>query len=429
MKRLDIVEGQPLDVDAMTAQAIRIRLDVLRRELRPSIPFIAGADSGLAVQNLIGSVQVSPDLILDIQPKTEPTVDWAAAIIDLLTDDRVAIEAESQRAEKSARVILADALAARYADVLERALRREGPLLLLERRNRTRPVLGGRLDVTAWVQSRVLNPGLFPQSETVMTVDNTFATAMAWVAEALAIRCVSARLASRLRSVATRLRPGFPPHVGVDPGVALREIPTQWRGYMPAWTIARAVIRRIAPLHRTGVLDGLGLAIEPWPLLERLLHRGLEAAAQQAQLAGIPLTARPQSQHPLLSPAGAPTESPLRRLHSGRAVEPDGSLWIDDQIVATFEAKYSRAASNSTFRSHYFQALSTAAALDAPLAVLVYPELAEPVVWEVQGFEGKPTTLVAIGIDMYAYRRGTEPSVGTRLLNVVSDSSDTLATA
>lgn len=415
MQRLTVVEGQPLDVDPRTAQGVRDRLGVLGRELRPRIPFLAGADARPVIQNLVGTVQVRPGLALDVQPKTHPGDNWPVAIVDLLTDERAVIDAPSRRAQRAKRVVLADVLAARYAEVLDRAIRREGPLLLLERHTTERPPLAGRLDVSTWVLTRVLHPGRFPQAETIMTVDNPFTSALAWVAEALAIRCTDTGLAVRLRHLATRLRPGLPPHAAVDPGVAVQDIPAQWRGYQPAWTIACSVIRRISPIHRQGSLEGFGMAVEPWPLLERLLVRSLRVAAQRAREQGDYLRARGHNTHPLLDPMPSEGDRSLKRLHAPRAVQPDGSLWRGSKIVATFEAKYSRASSATSFRSHYFQALTTAAALKSPLAVLVYPEPSAPVAWHVRGFEGHPGRLIAIGLDMYGYEMGGERERGALL--------------
>lgn len=117
----------------------------------------------------------------------------------------------------------------------------------------------------------------------------------------------------------------------------------------------------------------------------------------------------------------------LARLLSSRTVEPDGSLWRGDEVIATFEAKYSTAASGTTFRSHYFQAVTTAAAVDSPLAVLVYPEMSAPVSWDVVGFDGKPARLVAVGLDLYGYQRGRERERGELLLGVVRDAAESHA--
>jgi len=72
---------------------------------------------------------------------------------------------------------------------------------------------------------------------------------------------------------------------------------------------------------------------------------------------------------------------------------------------ATFEAKYSVPRYTSS-RGHIFQAMTAAAAIDSPLAVLVYPEDAAPIIWG-SATSGNPRTVLAVGLDMYSFRRGT----------------------
>ena len=126
--------------------------------------------------------------------------------------------------------------------------------------------------------------------------------------------------------------------------------------------------------------------------------------------------ARGHSTHLLLDPEGVGKASPLQRLHRKRFVEPDGSMWLDGSPVATFEAKYSMPKGPESTRSHVFQAMTTAAALGSPLSVIVYPERSDAVVWAAQGFDGKPVRVVAVGIDMYGYRRGRGDAERGRLV-------------
>lgn len=419
MKRIPAREGDPLEVDPDTAQSVRRRLIALEQELRPRISFLAGGSDLPIIQNLVGSVQISTNLVLDIEPKTHPDQDWAGSLLDLMRDERVHFGGETQQAELTTRKMLPDALARIYAEQLSSAVRSDGPLLLLRHRHVSKARLAGRLDVSRWVTRRITRPESFPQQETVLTADNEFTAAMAWVADALAVRCSDPHVHSLLRSTARALRPGLPEHTYVDPGVAFKAIPPQWRAYGPAWETAKAVLRRLSPLHRSGLLHGLSLAIEPWPLLETLLHRALQATATQGQAAGIDMHASGHSTHQLLAPIGTSTSAPLSRVHTPRSVEPDGSLRVGNQIVATFEAKYSVPTYTRT-RSHFFQTISTAAAIGSPLAILVYPERSSPIVWETVGFHGQPQTVVAIGLDMYGYRRGSgDTERGTALLALV----------
>ena len=326
MIRIPAREGDPLEVDLDIARSVRRRLIALEQELRPRISFLAGGSDLPVVQNLVGSVQISTNFVLDIEPKTQPGQDWAGSLLDLIRDERVHFGGETRQAELTSRKVLPDAFARIYADQLSAAVRSDGPLLLLRHWHVSKAGLAGRLDVSRWVTKRITHPELFPQQETVLTADNEFTAAMSWVADALAVRCPDPRVHSLLRSTARALRPGLPEDTYVDPGVAFKAIPPQWQAYGPAWETAKAVLRRLSPLHRSGLLDGLSLAIEPWPLLETLLHRALQAAAAQGQAAGIDMHATGHSTHRLLTPIGASTSAPLSRVHTLRSVEPDGSL-------------------------------------------------------------------------------------------------------
>lgn len=412
-------EGDPLDVDPETARSVRRRLIALEQELKPRISFLSGGSELPVIRNLVGSVQISTNLVLEIEPKTQPGQDWAGSLLDLMRDERVHFAGETQQAELTPRRSLPDAFARIYADQLAHAVRSEGPLLLLSHRHASKARLAGRLDVSKWMTQRITRPDLFPHRETVLTVDNEFTATIAWVADALAARCSDAQVQSRLRSAAIALRPGLPEHTYVNPGMAVKVLPPQWRAYGPAWETAKAVLRRLSPLHRSGLLDGLGLAIEPWPLLEILLHRALHAAAARGQAEGIDMHAAGHSRHRLLAPMSAGPATPLSRVHTPRSVEPDGSLRLGGRIVATFEAKYSVPTYGRT-RPHLFQAMATAAAVGSPLAVLVYPERSPAIRWEAAGFHGQPRTVIAIGLDMYGYRRGQEDAErGKALLDLV----------
>lgn len=84
---------------------------------------------------------------------------------------------------------------------------------------------------------------------------------------------------------------------------------------------------------------------------------------------------------------------------------PDGVLEnASGEVVATFEAKYTRSGQHPK-EEHRYQALATAAVLHAPLAVLVYPGAEAPRIYNVQGFNGRPALLATIGLDLYAYAR------------------------
>ena len=49
--------------------------------------------------------------------------------------------------------------------------------------------------------------------------------------------------------------------------------------------------------------------------------------------------------------------------------------------------------------------------------------------WKVTGFNGRPDRLVAVGVDMYAYRSGDgDAAVGALLLDIVRSAAQTVTT-
>lgn len=423
LRRIAVVEYQPV-VGATTeeAQLIRGRLTDLASELKPRRSFLV-AGSELVVQNLCGTVQVTRNLVLDIAPRVAPDVDWTTALIDLLTPPtRVGFGGENRESERRPVGVLPDAFAELYLRQLDRALRKEGPLTLIQAQYTSAPSLAGRLDVTQWVSQRALSPAHFPQHRSTLAVDNAFTALMAAVAEVLAASTSSPIIASALRSVAGRLRPGLASHVALDPSAALRHLPPQWRAYGPAWATARSVVSRLAPLRRHGHLEGLGVALEPWPLLETLLERSLrvigDVAAQHGQigLRGLGHTGA----YPLRQPTGV-SQPGTQSFHVKGGVEPDGVLKRGTHPVAAFEAKYTTP-TNERIRTHAFQALTTAAALRSSVAVLVYPTDFESVSWDLAGFSQYPQRLVAVGLDMFRYRNnGGDWARAERLYRAVAE--------
>lgn len=407
-RRIPVTEYQPiLGLSVEEGQLIRARLGELAAELKPTRTFLAPG-SDLIVRNLVGTVQVNRDLVLDVAPNVAAEVNWTGALVDLLSPPtRVTFGGDNRESDPHPVRVLPDAFAELYLRQLDRAVRREGPLSLILSHYTSTPSLAGRLDVTRWVSQRTLKPANFPQHRSILTVDNPYTALLAAVAELLASSTSNPRIASALRGTAGRLRPGLAPHVALDPSAALRELPPQWRSYGPAWATARSVVRRVAPLRRHGHLEGLGVALEPWPLLETLLQRSLVAlgdvAAQHGQhgLSGHGHT----GSYPLRTPAGVAAPG-TAGFHVKGGVDPDGLVKRGDDVVATFEAKYTTP-TTERIRTHGFQALTTAAAIRAPIAVLVYPTDFEAVSWNLTGFTTHPGRLVAVGLDMYSFRRGS----------------------
>jgi len=405
MQRIAVTEGQRLEFDAPTLSLIRAQIARVSRQLRPTTPFLSDSGGTCSIWNLVGSVALGPTKQLDIAPKVGSTDDWVSAVLDLLDEGRTSITGTRQAGQSPHRRELLEALAMLYEQRLSHAVRLEGPLLMLHRERNIRRRLDGKLDVSAWSRSSALKPHLFPVDRDVFDADNDFTAAMAIVATRLACVTSSTGLAQRLSACARLLRPGLQPREVVDPSVIQRPIPAQWSRYGPAWSIAVAVLSRSSLLRRSGSSIGVEVAIEAWPLLERLLSRSLSAAVKAAAANGRALITEPKRSSSLLTPIQY-EEASLGRVHHSTAVVPDGLLTEDGAVIANFEAKYVIPNAKEDIRPHVFQVVSTAVALGSPLAVLVYPEESPPVFWRVEGV-GRPVYVVAVGLNLFGYRRGS----------------------
>lgn len=399
MRRISVVEGVAFSEPEL-ASAIRTAGERLTTQLRPRLrPLIIEEAGTFTIRNVVGTIRIDESTVLEVTPKVSGSDDWVRAVLDLLVGpDRIDIGGERLSDLAPRRPELLEVLASAYAARLRRALHRDGPLLLIERRHERLGVLKGKLATSQYLRSVHWRPHVFPVSYDVLSPDNQFARAMAYVARILAAASGNPSVRGSLLESATALRPGFAEDVRVDPSVAYRPLPEQWGVYRPAWSIAVAILSRTSLLRASGRHHGVEVAIEAWPLLERLLERALDEAAASARTAGRDMTRRPKQGTPLLvlpSTGGSP-----------RGVEPDGELTEGGQTIATFEAKYSARGSRWPVDDHVFQALTTAAACRSPLSVLVYPETFDPVWWDVEGFSGTPKHLVTVGLGLFSYRRG-----------------------
>lgn len=417
MRRIDAREGRAIEgLSVLEEDSIRRKLLELQDEMRPRIPFIAPGGV-LRLQNLVGSVQVTEDLVLEVNPKTRPDGSWATAIVDLLSPSSKASLGVHQKMSSATRFRdLPDAFAKEYASRLEYGLRRDGPLSAHVRTELVSPRLGGKLKLSSWLKSRITSPGAFPQERSTISLDNRFSNALAWTAEYLARMTEDYSVASKLRSIAVAIRPGEARVIKpVDSSVVLATLPDQWRGYSDAWDIVKMVIKKSSPLSRDSRGSGFDLAIEPWPLLESLASRIAQALAADYSQDGPPgfegLGYSGKYRARKLNSEATSTNSPPFK--DGYVI-PDAMLRFHGSPIVTFESKYS-AVSHSKLRLHSFQALTTGAVLEVPVAVLIYPGSFGPVVWDVQGFYGGMRTLIAFGVDMYSYRHGGEVALAERL--------------
>lgn len=367
------------------------------------------------MRGVVGTVELRAGVLLDVAPKVGPGDDWIAAALDLLLPATRIEVAGDRRGGLATRRSLAGVLAAIYAGRLTRALRRDGPLLLIERRSDTLGVLKGKLHATEWTRRAAWQPHRLRVSYQELTADNTFTRAMAYVARLLARHAHDPRVRGRLLTAARELRPGAADHAADDPRAILRPLPGQWGAYAPAWDVAVSVLASKSLLGADGQRHGVTVVVESWRLLETLLERSLREAVRHAHEHALALTTTPKHPSSLLRPAPGSDGRRASVVPDGRLVDASG------RSVATFEAKYARGTGADPKREHVFQALATAAACGSPLAVLVYPERFEPVSWSVDGFGGTPARLAAIGLDMFGYRRGAgDRDRGRRLLELVA---------
>jgi hypothetical protein len=394
-RKITVTEGEDFRLEVESAVSLRAVIDGLEDTLRPRIRFLSERRSSFRLNNVVGTIKLDNGTALEVRPKVADNDDWTASVISLLTgDERISVAGERRAGISPVHRNLLDALADVYLARLERAFRQDGPLMLMERESLTLPHLRGTLNASEWLRKAAWAPHRFPVSITRLASDNPFTRGMCEVARILASASSSTRTRSRLNAIRRDLSPNDLPFERVNAGTN-RKLPEQWSAYKPAWSIAVAVLNRGSLFGTTGNHAGLSLAVEPWPLLETALERALSAVEAQGPQLARRLEARMKGRLDLL----IPVESPFQK---GFAVEPDGRLYEDGAIVATFEAKYKKF-EGLPARSDIYQAVTTASVCNSSLAILVYPTALTPVLWDVTSFHGRPAKLAAIGMDMFRW--------------------------
>lgn len=408
------VEGAQFTLPAPLHQPLRAVCAELELRLRPSItPILEERGGHFTIRGIIGTAELRPNVLLDIVPKTEPEDDWITAALDLLLrETRIAISGDRRGGLAAYRNLL-DVLAVLYSERLGRALRRDGPILVMERRSDVPPLLKGKLGITRWSREAAWRPHKLPVSFLELTADNAYTRGLAYVAEALGRATRDPQVRGRLLTYARELRPGAPPQIVPDATVASRPLPAQWGAYSGAWDIAVSVLARKTLLGSRGQRQGVSMTVEAWGLLETMLARALAEVVRLALHDGRVLASPGKTRARLITPS-------IGSLGKRRSVEPDGRLLEGTKTVATFEAKYTRGLGLEPDRTHVFQALSTAAACGSPLTVLVYPDEFAPVWWQTRGFNERPKHLVAIGLHLFGYGRGAgDRSRGRQLYDLL----------
>jgi hypothetical protein len=399
-ERISLREWEPADLKATHADDVRDAFVRLKGELLPSPELATFAGNRITVQNMIGTARLRSGAIIDVEPKISVDTQWAESVAQLITrDTRIAVTGSQRSKHSPKRNDLSSAIANEYALRLERVLRQDGPIQIYEHHRIVSRRLNGHLNVSKWVRSNILNPAIFPVERDEFTVANDFNRGLSMVCGLFLRSALNGGLAARLRRLETSILPGHPLPVFINPSVASRTLPSQWSRYQPAWDIAAAVLRNRSVVGDPGHTAGLEVALEPWPLLETLLERALKTLAKMKVDEGYEFV--PKTSYPLLTSEG----------RDAQKVEPDGLLMREGSVLATFEAKYTRAGATPE-RAHSFQALSTAAALHSPLAIITYPGDGPTQIFAVEGFQGKPARLATVGLSMFTYKSRGRGGVG-----------------
>jgi hypothetical protein len=408
MRAIEVVEGSPFVLEPAQARQLRSAVDRLEAQLRPSFSFLHEGAGQFCLRNLIGTVDLGAGTVIQVAPKVANDGDWGAAVVSLLTgEERIAPGGDRPAGTVAIHTRLVEAIADAYATRLERAYRQDGPILSMERSDFVSPSLRGKLHASSWARSAAWRPHVFPVSRSVISPENPYSRLLIEVAAALQ-GVASAKTRLRLNSVARDLSLGSVAR-GVLPLV--RQLPSQWAAYKPAWSLALAIATKTSLFGPSGRHTGLSLAVEAWPLLETQLVRTLADVVTLGRSEGRTFHHLAKGEVALLTPksgGGLPFKP-----------KPDGRLYEDGKLVACFEAKYTSSDGVKPEREHIYQAVATAAACQAPVSVLVYPGRFEPRLWSLNQPKGGPQHLVALGLDLFQWPPRSGQERGASLLGVL----------
>jgi hypothetical protein len=410
MRTIDVVEGTPFELAGLDARRLRSAVEKLEAQLRPSFKLLSEESGRFRLNNVVGTVDVGAGAIVQVSPKISNESDWGAAVVSLLSgDERIEPGGERAAGTSKTHTNLVEAIADAYAKRLERAYRQDGPILSMERNRLLSPSLRGKLHVSEWARSAVWRPHIFPVTRTEVSHDNPYSRLLIEVAGALQGRVTSAQTRLRLATVARDLSLGSVAHgTGIVPQV--RQLPSQWGAYKPAWSLALAILSKTSLFGPSGHHTGMSLAVEAWPLLETLLDRTLAEVATYGREVGRSFQHVMQGGVDLLMPRPGDTGQSFKP-------KPDGRLYEDGKLIACFEAKYAYFDGTIPDRAHIYQAVTTAAACRAPISVLVYPGRGAPRAWALNLPDGSPTHLLVLNLEMFKWPR---QQGGAEVLNALS---------
>jgi hypothetical protein len=410
MRVVDVTEGQAFSLEPGQAVLLRQAVSRLQAQLRPRFAVLHEDAGQFRLHNIVGTVELGAGSLIQVAPKVHGGGDWGAAVVSLLTgEERIAPGGERPAGVSGVHTRLVDAIAEAYASRLERAYRQDGPLLTMERQQFVSTSLSGKLHASQWARTAAWRPHLFPVSRTVISHENPYSRLLLEVASALQ-GVASAKTRLRLNAVARDLSLGSVAS-GRGSLPTVRQLPSQWAAYKPAWSLAIAIVTRTSLFGPSGRHTGLSLVVEAWPLLETMLSRTLRDIAARGRSLGRTFHHESQGEVPLLTPTDANDGGSFKP-------KPDGRLYEDGKLLACFEAKYA-ALDGMPARDHIYQAVATASACRAPVVVLVYPGRHEPRVWRLNQPKGGPQHLVALGLDLFQWPQLPAQERGTSLLDLL----------
>ncbi|AKK09914.1 5-methylcytosine restriction system specificity protein McrC [Corynebacterium testudinoris] len=406
---IEVVEGEPVralsGVELVDLTRARARL---QGRLKPRLSLFKDSARGIVPRNVVGTISINARTSLRVVPKVGDDQDWVGAAIDLMLPERASIAGHRQASRSGGRNSLEAGLAAIFQERLERAMRAEGPIEVLHTEFPHSNALTGRLNVDRWLLEKPFRQLTFPVHRSVLDTNNELTAALSLAATILSRSVTDGTVRNALVKLSHEVRPGLPDTVSVDPSVIGRPLPQQWSAYNEAWSIAQVVLSNSRFASRHGTLSGVEVALEPWVLLEELLDRTVRAVVRKGKVDGYDWHNQRHPAVQILQPSTAPSEAAsLARLLSIRKAYPENLIIGPDGPIASFEAKYSRPKKPESIRNHMYQLLTTAAHAGSPQAILVYPELSEPIHWNTVDSRTPVKSVFAVGLNLYAYSKRT----------------------
>lgn len=358
------LEGVPLKVEREDLQAFEEYLESATGSLRPTLKLadVNWKASEVTFRNLVGQGTLHSGATFEVVPKTSPGSNWATNAANLFEKTtRFHVTHSASAVDRSdLENQFADAIAFVFLKELKNALAKSGPIAIQNLEDKRVQKLRGKLKVNEWSLDYLLKPNSFPVELTRLTTENFYSRTLITASRVLCTTINSPQLRLQLEAVARKLSSDGDrlnkPIRYVPPRVKL---PNQWRFYESAWNIAKAIINQDREMGIEGKSHGLAISVEPWRLLENALKQTLEGHFRTDS--EVEMSFQRRSSLALIDSTAV------------RWVKPDGIIERDGQSPITFECKYHVLADGVPPREHIYQAWSSALALDASHAILVYP--------------------------------------------------------